>query len=206
MSLLCIAGNVRAIRDRLSILPAAAPVIILASAPTFDPSLIEILLPLTTGGTLIVPCQTTLLDPERFHAYIRTHFVTHLFMTPSLFMRFDHEQRRQILGGESSVRHIVLGGEPFPVALIRERTSSDVTLWNIYGTTECSVWATLQKVIEEPVGIGEALNDTEISLQNISDNQGELWIGGPQRICLVGDEKECQRYISYITFISYLIV
>ncbi|KAJ3090903.1 hypothetical protein HK102_002288 [Quaeritorhiza haematococci] len=73
-------------------------------------------------------------------------------MTPSLFMRFNLEQRNEILGGKVGfVTDIVLGGEPFPTSLLspaEESSSRHVRLWNIYGTTECSVWATLHLVTE----------------------------------------------------------
>ncbi|TPX65483.1 hypothetical protein SpCBS45565_g05155 [Spizellomyces sp. 'palustris'] len=183
----CIAGNITAISKRLD--GTSTPIVTLqVSAPTFDPSLVEMLLPLTTKGTIVIPFYDTLLNPPMLFDMIRRTAVTHLFMTPSLFMQFDVADQSKLLAAETTVRDIILGGEPFPIGLVNERRSSLMNLWNIYGTTECSVWATLQKVNEGPVSIGEALDDTEISVPNIQRNTGELWIGGPRRICYVGDE------------------
>ncbi|KNC99536.1 uncharacterized protein SPPG_04926 [Spizellomyces punctatus DAOM BR117] len=183
----CIAGNITAIGKRLN--GNSTPIVTLqVSAPTFDPSLVEMLLPLTTKGTIVIPLHDTLLNPPMLFDMIRRTAVTHLFMTPSLFMQFDSADQSKLLAAETTVRDIILGGEPFPISLVNERRSSLVNLWNIYGTTECSVWATLQKVDKTPVSIGEALDDTEICVPNMQRNTGELWIGGPKRICYVGDE------------------
>lgn len=75
-------------------------------------------------------------------------------------------------------------------------------LFNLYGTTECSCWATINRIAwKEEEGsltpnilasIGTPLEGTEIEIQAASeadgDGEGELWIGGERRICLIGDE------------------
>lgn len=81
----------------------------------------------------------------------------------------------------------------------------NLALFNIYGTTECSCWATLNKVpwnnedlprlsSEVLQQIGTPLEGTTIEVRGddgisvIQDGEGELWLGGDSRICLVGDE------------------
>ncbi|KAJ3020610.1 hypothetical protein HKX48_000553 [Thoreauomyces humboldtii] len=164
---------------------------LLSSAPTFDPHLIEVMLPLTTGGTLVIPARSTLLDPTSLVKLIRDTDISWLSMTPTLFMRFDTEQRRDILQGLTPVKTVILGGEPFPVTLAQ--MPRNVDLFNIYGTTECSVWATLQIVNDQEVLVGDSLDETVVEVRNIKDNIGELWIGGPQRVCFVGDEEAAAR-------------
>ncbi|KAJ3269037.1 hypothetical protein HK104_005201, partial [Borealophlyctis nickersoniae] len=118
-------------------------------------------------------------------------------MTPSLFLRFSPEHRSQFLKGSTSVTNIILGGEAFPSAIIGEVDSSRVLLWNIYGTTECSVWATLKEVktVDDAECIGEPLDGTEIEVREFDEGGGvgELWIGGVERVCFVGDDREEQR-------------
>ncbi|KAI8824351.1 uncharacterized protein EV422DRAFT_504362 [Fimicolochytrium jonesii] len=177
--------------NRLGMTKKDPPVMALVSAPTFDPHLIEILLPLYLHGKIFIPSRWTLQNPTAFPAALRRHSITHLSMTPSLFLRFPLADQRLILSGETAARAVILGGEAFPAGLteVTRQANSAVELWNIYGTTECSVWATLQRV-DKQVGIGYALDDTQVEVREVVNGVGELWIGGIERVCFVGDEIE----------------
>lgn len=117
---------------------------------------------------------------------------TAIFCTPSLFRRFDATAREMIISGQTCVRTLVLGGEMFPFGLLSGAT---IDVFNIYGTTENSVWATLWKYDGgEQALLGEPLEGTEIELRQLSNNERgdeevfELWIRGTSRICyLPGD-------------------
>eukprot|EP00842_Homolaphlyctis_polyrhiza_P005611 jgi/Hompol1/6050/HPOL_000262-RA len=212
---LCISTNVSEIRDRFEIAPMVASkrsVFLLVTAPTFDPSLIEMLLPLTTGNTLAI-IATSLDSQSPLHDYsnsmllscISAAGVTHLMTTPLLFLRFSKTEMHDILMGLTPIRHIVLGGEAFPASICRTRdrlrptARAHITLWNIYGTTECSVWASLTPVVDaaSASSIHLSLAETTMSVVSAStqehdsgDQLGELWIGGRKRICFVGDETD----------------
>ncbi|KAI8926397.1 hypothetical protein BC831DRAFT_400028 [Entophlyctis helioformis] len=209
-----IATNVAEIRDRLDVPTAGSAVFVLASAPTFDPSLIEMLLPLSTGNALLVVQEPVIKTPQRLFASLVQANVTHLMTTPSLLMRFDESHRRSLLTGATGVRHLVLGGEPFPTALLDmagcdgSAGTGRIEAWNIYGTTECSVWASLTRVDpsirDKPASIHHMLAHTEMRIVVDADSgsaawlgseanattEGELWIGGSQRVCFIGDETE----------------
>ena len=68
-------------------------------------------------------------------------------------------------------------------------------LFNIYGTTECSIWAALHRVTfdsyidDAHCVIGEPLDDTELHVRD-----GRLFIGGEARLCHVSDEAQPQLY------------
>ncbi|VDP08156.1 unnamed protein product [Soboliphyme baturini] len=95
--------------------------VFLSSPLSFDPSIIEIFLALSTGA-----CLTT----------------------PSLLTSFsDDVITNQILGSESRLRVLALGGERFPVHIFRKLTGISIkpAVYNLYGITEVSCWATCYK-------------------------------------------------------------
>jgi acyl-CoA synthetase len=161
--------------------------VLLVAPPTFDPSLVETVLPLVSGGVLVIVGRHYIVDPLALFSVLQSMDIQTLFMTPTAFLSFTQAQQHAILGGDISVRGLVLGGECFPEQLLEYTLACRV--WNLYGTTECSVWASLHRVDREVdvlrgVPIGAFLQDVEHA---ISDT-GELWLGGINRRCLVGDE------------------
>ncbi|KAI9031144.1 hypothetical protein DFJ74DRAFT_424163 [Hyaloraphidium curvatum] len=181
--------NLWSIRDRLFSPGGAAmtPIIPLVSPLTFDPSLVELFLPLVLGGTVVILPREDLIAPDRLFPHLAR--CTAIFCTPSLFRRLSHEHRAEILAGATDVRMFVLGGEPFPQQLFG---SHAVDVYNIYGTTECSVWATIWKVEpSEEALLGDPLGPTELELQPIEvegrdgEQLFELYLGGQARITYV---------------------
>ena len=161
--------------------------------------------------------------------------VTTLMATPYLFLQMDREQRDHLFRRRSrrihhplaqypvsALRRIVLGGDAFPEHLLLDDGSDDgvnlpptppVQLWNIYGTTECSVWATLAHLnggateqagvhLGSPIGSSTRL---EIRCENGQvyrypwnvdvDVVGEIWLGGQGRRCYLNDETEPLVYV-----------
>ncbi len=95
-------------------------------------------------------------------------------------------------------------------------------LYNLYGTTECSCWASFKKVDvsnlddneNSRIDIGKPIYDTEIMVVPFDDEnqneisnilnaiKGEIWIGSETRICYVGNEDQPRRF--YFVFFSFL--
>ena len=114
----------------------------------------------------------------------------------------------RILSSNSSLRVLVLGGEAFPTKHSLAQwwsPASHCRIFNIYGTTEVSCWATLHEVqrqeidgssTNQPIPLGSALDETEQSVRDIdtglevSQGVGELFIGSASRCCVVNDETE----------------
>ncbi len=71
-------------------------------------------------------------------------------MTPSLFYSFGEESVRElVLSKETSLRVLILGGESFPpLSLIRRwrHPENRTRIFNIYGVTELSCWATIREL------------------------------------------------------------
>ncbi|KAH6565204.1 hypothetical protein BASA62_007438 [Batrachochytrium salamandrivorans] len=142
-----ISTNILEIRDRLQLQQSSSTaVFILVSAPTFDPFIIEVLLPLTTGGDI---------------------------------------QQKSLIMDDSSIAHIILGGEPFPTGLLdlfRYQKQPSASLWNIYGTTECSVWASLTLMdTTNPNYIPQfyhSLDHTVMELRELNDGSQNMAVDG----------------------------
>jgi non-ribosomal peptide synthetase component F len=179
-------NNIDGILERLEI--SQHQRFISLAEPTFDVSLVEVYTALFTGGALVIPSEGTTKLPLRLFSLIKAQKVEIVMMTPWLFMSLKDEHIASILSGLTSVCHIVLGGECFPARLLLF-PNRKVQLWNIYGTTECSVWATLHKIDMDqsvgPVFVGKPLGATLVEIRDQI-----LWIGGCQRICYLDDETE----------------
>ncbi|VDP89254.1 unnamed protein product [Echinostoma caproni] len=117
---------------------------VLLTAPlTFDPSLVQMYFALTTGRCLIIPDSGLLCHPHSMAFFCRAAHVDWLQCTPSLFMLQSQTDRHQILSTPGI--NVLLGGEPFPLALYENSKVVNANLYNIYGVTEVSCWATLYK-------------------------------------------------------------
>ncbi|KAI9594501.1 hypothetical protein BDF19DRAFT_414552 [Syncephalis fuscata] len=236
-------ANLYSISKRLGI--KDNPVILWSSAPTFDPSYVELGLALggylnindnqqynCNGGRLIIISLLMRRTPNRLTTVIQNTGVTLLMMTPSLFTSLDASFISAALQEESTtITDIVLGGEAFPTKWLatryyhsgrtnkasskKRRIEQQINdegynlislprLWNIYGTTECSIWATLHKVnlsVEVTTGtpIGPPLDGIILVIRKIDDNKskmdgqtiGELVISTEKnRVCRINDELE----------------
>lgn len=184
-------------------------VIFLASPFTFDPSIVELFLALSAGALLLIvtvsvkssPCillKVLFSDTEKG--------VTILEATPSFVMRWSVEEiRSTLLCEKSSLRVLVLGGEPCPsVQVLRQWKSegNNTEIFNVYGITEVSCWATVHKVAiqdeaqsfdhdvcemqvpsqHDPMPLGNVLSETLLAVKDhlgeeIFTGEGELHIG-----------------------------
>jgi amino acid adenylation domain-containing protein len=144
---------------------------------TFDMSVLEIYLPLVTGGRLVLLDPRTALLGKRVAALMEREGVTHMQATPSGW-------RVLLYAGFSDPRLTALtGGEALPPALARELRPRVGRLINVYGPTEATVWATSWEVPPEPetISIGDPLPGLTVHVVDEHLNeagQGELAIGG----------------------------
>ncbi|GAA2965870.1 non-ribosomal peptide synthetase family protein [Streptomyces argenteolus] len=154
---------------------------------TFDASGGGLYWTLRRGGTVVVPSEAEVLDPRLLGELIRAKDVTHVDGVPS--------QYSVLLEAESepfpSVRTTVLAGEVLPPGLVEahQRRSPGVALFNEYGPTEATVWASVHPVTAEDAGagrvpIGRPIPNTRLHLldKRLSPVPpgvpGELYIGG----------------------------
>ncbi|XP_054269748.1 beta-alanine-activating enzyme isoform X2 [Macrosteles quadrilineatus] len=171
-------------------------VILLASPPSFDPFMVDLLLAVVSGAALLLVSPEVRLSP---HYLLETVFPVHspalvtiAQLTPSIFTRWSVEQiRTRILSEDSNLRVLALGGDKFPPGSwwLQCRADGNRTqLYNLYGTTEVSCWAMMGSGTDG--SLGSPLTDTELRVvdsegRTITDGTGEMYIGSKTRICMV---------------------
>ncbi len=163
--------------------PGAEPDDVFCALTTlsFDISVIEILLPLYSGASVVIVEKETSLFADKFVALLDKFSVTFLQATPATF-------RLLISHGwlPSTKMKVLCGGEPFPVDLAKSLLARADSVWNVYGPTETTVWSTVHQVetTEPPIFIGRPIDNTSIyilgsNLQLVPIGMpGNLYIGG----------------------------
>ncbi len=108
---------------------------------SFDSSVAGVFWTLTTGGTLVVADEHAQRDPAALRALIAEHRITDLLCIPLLY----RELLSDGAGHLGSLRRVIVAGEACPAELVRLhfRRLPHVELFNEYGPTEATVWATV---------------------------------------------------------------
>ena len=156
-----------------------------ATQLTFDPSLIELLLPLTHGGRVALPPPGRLL-PESLAAFALRHGVTIMAFVPSTLS--GYLEGAQGLAG-LKLRVACCGGAVLAPALARRFVAqTGAQLFNVYGPTEASIFATAWHCEagggDTPLPIGRPIDDTRIYVLDAQLRPlpmgvaGEIYIGG----------------------------
>ncbi|KAG7198271.1 hypothetical protein KM043_005674 [Ampulex compressa] len=179
---------------------------------TFDPSIVEIFLSLSSSATLFMVSKQLKNDANRLLERMVQSRVSILQMTPSLFLySLPIERLRDtILNKDTPLRILLLGGEPFPkfeVLTAIKHPENATRIFNIYGITEVSCWASINEIKKESLCadalyLGPPLLQTEMQVRDdkgnaVSKGTGFLYIGSKIRVCDVGDEfnKDAQNTI-----------
>jgi amino acid adenylation domain-containing protein len=130
---------------------------------TFDPSLIEILLPLTQGASIALPPAGRQL-PASLGDFAIRHAVTMMALTPSTTRGLVDSA-----GGQPNLRLRVAccGGEVLsPELAQRFVTETRARLYNVYGPTEAVIFATawpcLATASDAPLPVGFPIDESRI--------------------------------------------
>ena len=154
----------------------------LAMAPhTFDLSMIEMLLPLVAGGALVAAPPAARLDPAVFTAVVNAEEPDVVEATPSFW-------RLALTNGWRGVprSRIWCGGEALTPALAGKLLPVCAQLWNVYGPTEGTLWATAARVTSPDVidlgrplpGVGLYLEADDGTAITQAHRQGEIILTG----------------------------
>uniref|UniRef100_I3J472 Aminoadipate-semialdehyde dehydrogenase n=1 Tax=Oreochromis niloticus TaxID=8128 RepID=I3J472_ORENI len=202
----CILPNILHLRSLFQMRPD--DVVFLASPLTFDPSVVDIFLALSSGAQLLIVPNVIKKMPNRLAELLfNDHKTTVLQVTPTLLLHFGHRILKQdVLSCSSSLRVLALGGEacPSPALLESWRHKDNKTnIYNIYGITEVSCWASCYRIPESllqssnltvsSVPLGTPLMGTVVEVRDehgcvVSEGEGQIFIGGEDRVCLLDDE------------------
>jgi amino acid adenylation domain-containing protein len=148
----------------------------------FDISLLELFLPLTHGGAVLVTSEALQAGPDRLVAWLEERGATVLHATPTAWRSL----LPHLTPGRRELQ-AVCGGEPLNARLADELAGRAGRVWNFYGPTEVTVWCTAGIVgpaATDPVPVGRPLAGYRIHLLDrggrpVPDGeQGEIHVGG----------------------------
>lgn len=167
-----------AFRDQLAATPDH--IWLAVTSLSFDISALELLLPLVTGGRVVIADEAQARDGGALIGLVERYAVTHLQATPSSW-------RLMLDAGLTAPGLTALsGGEALPLPLARRLRERVERLWNLYGPTETTIWSTSAELPPAPteVSIGRPIAGTT-ALVLTPDGRpapagvtGELALGG----------------------------
>jgi amino acid adenylation domain-containing protein len=148
---------------------------------SFDISVLEVFLPLSTGAETIIAKSDEVSDGQKLSNLLELHDITVLQATPVTWTL--------LLGsgwaGKKNLKTLC-GGEPISPGLIKALLPLVESLWNMYGPTETTVWSTCFRITDPsaPVLVGLPVDNTQIYILDKhnkplpSGSIGEVCIGG----------------------------
>ncbi len=148
---------------------------------SFDISVLELMLPLTVGATVLLASREQAADGFALRDLLQAHPVTALQATPSTWRLLFSAGWE----GQGKLKALV-GGEPLPADLATQLQRSCGAVWNMYGPTETTVWSTCWRVQDSATGIaiGTPLANTQVWVLDARGSlcpvgvPGEIHIGG----------------------------
>ncbi|XP_046395203.1 beta-alanine-activating enzyme [Ischnura elegans] len=154
----CIVPNILQLRNTLGMGPSDT--VFLSSPITFDPSVVETFITLTSGACLLITpeCIRTAPGPHLFQFLFRRPRpcapVSVLSLTPSYaacLLGSDQSTANTISEGNQLLKVLCLGGEPCPSIEILEKWTAKfgrgTKVFSLYGITEVSCWASIAEVL-----------------------------------------------------------
>jgi amino acid adenylation domain-containing protein len=147
----------------------------------FDISVLELLLPLISGGTVIIGSKDAAADSNLLMDQLAASRATVLQATPVTFRMLLDCGFQPTPGFK-----MLCGGEVWTTAMAERLLALGARLWNMYGPTETTVWSSITEIkrIDPRVVIGPPIANTRFyvvdeRLQPVpAGTHGELLIGG----------------------------
>ena len=164
--------------------PRSGGSIAVITTPTFDISLLEMMLPFVSDLTGWYPEDSAHLPA--LAKSLTQECPTIIQGTPTLFSVLT------TLGWRPpATTDLWCGGEALPAPLATRLTEQSQTVWNLYGPTEATIWSTAWRVTEQvrefkvaPIGL--PLPSTTVRLEPVTppgqhreQASSELWLAGP---------------------------
>jgi len=161
---------------------------LLLSPIYFDSSVAGIFGTLTSAGTLVVAEQAALRDPSQLDAVLRRQRINTLLCVPALYGNY-----LEFAGSRHQARHltkVIVAGETCPPSLVARSAAQEpqANLFNEYGPTEGTVWATMHPCVEgftgRSVPIGRPVAGVRIYILDAQERPvpagvaGQIHIGG----------------------------
>ena len=150
---------------------------------SFDIFVLESLLSLCSGATVVIGSEQEQEDPVKAIAAMTRHKVHLLQVTPSRLKLLLDAGIKDAFSGLSG---IMIGGETLPPDLPGKILAvCHARLYNMYGPTETTVWSTVKDLQADPVlTVGKPIRNTGIY---VADEYGQMQgIGIYGEICISG--------------------
>ncbi len=151
------------------------------TTPTFDISVLELLLPLTVGACVEIARGELVTDPVLLAQKMDASRATVMQATPSTWQMLIQTGWK----GRDGLK-VLCGGEVLTDSLAAELLQRCDQLWNMYGPTETTIWSSTIRIVDSKVGgvIGRPIANTKMYV--LDENLvplpigviGELYIGG----------------------------
>ncbi|MXP19851.1 amino acid adenylation domain-containing protein [Gordonia sp. HNM0687] len=147
------------------------------ASPSFDASILELLLAFASGATMVI-ASTDVYGGAELAALLRGSRVTHAFITPAALASVPDTDL-------DDLHTVIVGGEACPPELVRQWAVGR-RMFNAYGPTETTVMAALAGPMRgcEPVTIGRPITGTTAVILDRRlrpvpiGSTGELYLGG----------------------------
>lgn len=130
-------------------------------------------------------------NPQLILEYIEKYQVTHINFVPSMFSLFlELFNEKKNIDKLKSLKWIFVGGEAITPDVVERffKLNLDIRLENVYGPTECTMWASNYSIkgCEDVsnMSIGNPLN--EIRWYVVGENNDLQMVGVPGELCLSG--------------------
>jgi len=158
-------GNfLHAVKERPGI--EATDTLLAVTTFSFDISILELLLPLVEGARVVLASREVAADGQRLADLLSTCGATMMQATPTSWrLLLDSGW----MGAENF--RALAGGEALPAELAQRLLATGVTLWNMYGPTETTIWSSVALVGPGPISIGEPIANTTL---HVLDGHGQL--------------------------------
>ena len=166
--------------------------VLLITSFSFDLTQKNIYAPLISGGTLhILP--SGVYDPQNIIQQIDEHAIAWVNCTPSMFYTLLDILGKDFFSKLSSLRYVLLGGEPIQVSILRDWLKSPeckATIVNTYGPTECTDVCAFYRLdqpenfLNKSVPIGHSIPNTQLIV--LDNNHNLMPIGVVGELCIAG--------------------
>jgi amino acid adenylation domain-containing protein len=143
---------------------------------TFDISLLELLLPTSSGASVHIAARDEVRDGALLATLIREQDISLLQGTPATW----YQLKSAGWGGDPRLRAFV-GGEAFPPGLAAWLQPRVAELWNLYGPTEATVWITCHRVTDAAaavVPVGRPIDGATVHVVDVYGREAPLGVEG----------------------------
>jgi len=158
----------------------AGDVLLAVTTLSFDIAGLELYLPLTVGARVELASREAAADGSQLRERLECSGATVMQATPATWRLLIEA------GWPGGPLAALCGGEALPGDLADELLQRGVSLWNLYGPTETTIWSALQRVekAESSATLGRPIANTEMYILDRTLKPvpvgvaGELFIGG----------------------------